>query len=76
MARTGGTFIVVDGPDGAGKTTLVRRLAARLRDAGCPVVLSRYDGMIHGFFPMGLVIERARHAVIDAVRELRAAFSA
>lgn len=50
--------------------------AARLRDAGTPVVLSRYDGMIHGFFPMGLVIERARDAVDEAVRELRAAFAA
>jgi acetyl esterase len=50
--------------------------AARLREAGCPVVLSRYDGMIHGFFPMGLVIERSRDAVDEAVRELRAAFRA
>ncbi len=48
--------------------------AARLREAGSPVVLSRYDGMIHGFFPMGLVIERSRDAVDEAVRELRTSF--
>ena len=28
-----GAFLVVEGPDGAGKTTLVKRLAARLREA-------------------------------------------
>ena len=43
-ARTGGTFIVVDGPDGAGKTTLVRRLAIRLRDAGREVLEVRQPG--------------------------------
>jgi thymidylate kinase len=34
-------FIVVDGPDGTGKTTLVRGLAQRLIEAGIPVVPAR-----------------------------------
>ena len=50
--------------------------ALRLREAGSPVLQTRYDGMIHGFFAMGGAIARGRDAVDDAVRELRAAFSA
>jgi acetyl esterase len=33
--------------------------AARLRSDGVSVSLSRYDGMIHGFFSMGGVFDRA-----------------
>lgn len=40
----GGMFVVVDGPDGAGKTTLVERLARRLRDAGHDLVQVREPG--------------------------------
>ena len=50
--------------------------ALRLREAGSPVLQTRYDGMIHGFFTMGGAIARGRDAVDDAVRELRAAFAA
>lgn len=41
---TTGRFVVVEGPDGAGKSTLVRALAARLRTAGHEVVEVREPG--------------------------------
>ena len=40
----GGWFIVVDGPDGAGKTTQARALADHLRDRGLDVLLTREPG--------------------------------
>src|SRR2546427_5723453 len=39
-----GLFIVVEGPEGAGKSTLVRWLAARLRADGRRVVAVRQPG--------------------------------
>ncbi len=54
-----GTFIVVDGPDGAGKSTLVRRLAIRLRAAGHEVLEVRQPGGTP-------VAEAARAAALDA----------
>jgi acetyl esterase len=45
--------------------------AARLAEAGVPVVQRRYPGMIHGFFAMGDELEAARQAFGDATRELR-----
>jgi acetyl esterase len=48
--------------------------AARLREAGVPVALSRYHGMIHGFFGMSAIVDRARDAVAEASRALRSAF--
>jgi acetyl esterase len=48
--------------------------AARLREAGVPVHLSRYDGMIHGFFAMSAFLDRARAAVAEAAEALRGAF--
>jgi len=39
-----GRFIVLDGPDGAGKTTQVKRLAASLEAAGLDVVTCRDPG--------------------------------
>jgi acetyl esterase len=49
--------------------------AARLAAAGVPVVQRRYDGMIHGFFGFSELIDRARDAVADAVRELQRGFA-
>ena len=54
-----GTFIVVDGPEGAGKTTLVGRLASRLRAAGHDVLEVRQPGGT----PLA---EAARAAALDA----------
>jgi acetyl esterase len=50
--------------------------AARLADAGVPVELRRFDGMIHGFFAMGGDLDRGREAVGWAADRLRAAFAA
>ena len=46
--------------------------ADRLRDAGVPVRLHRYEGLMHGFFRLPAVIDRSREALLeaaDAVRE-------
>jgi acetyl esterase len=47
--------------------------ARRLREAGVPVTLSRYDGMIHGFFGMNALLERGQEAVREAAAALHAA---
>lgn len=49
--------------------------AARLRAAGVPVELRRYDGMIHGFVPMLGALARAREAVADMGRALHTALA-
>jgi acetyl esterase len=48
--------------------------AERLKAAGVPTRLTRYAGMIHGFFGMTPMLEKARAAVDEACRELRGAF--
>lgn len=50
--------------------------AARLRAAGVRVQLKRYDGMIHGFFGMSALLDRARDAIQDAAAALQDAFAA
>jgi acetyl esterase len=49
--------------------------AARLREDGVPTTCTRYDGMIHGFFGMGSVLEQGRRAIEEAGRALREAFA-
>ena len=51
------------------------RYAEKLRDAGVPVQLTRYAGMIHGFFAMGAMIDQGRKAIEQAAAALRAAFA-
>jgi acetyl esterase/lipase len=51
-----------------------RAYAHRLEEAGVAVTLSRYEGMIHGFFRMPGVIDRANDALAEAAEALRAAF--
>lgn len=48
--------------------------AKRLQDAGVPTKLSRYDGMIHGFFTMTPLFDAGKRATDEVVGELRAAF--
>jgi acetyl esterase len=50
------------------------RYAERMRVAGTPVQLTRYDGMIHGFFTMGGIIDQGKTAIRQSAAALRAAF--
>ncbi len=50
--------------------------AAKLEGAGVSVTLTRYDGMIHGFFTMANALEDGRRAVDEAAAALRKAFVA
>jgi acetyl esterase len=49
--------------------------AERLRAAGVAVTLRDYDGMIHGIFRLGAVIDQGDEAVGEAAAALRAAFA-
>jgi acetyl esterase len=49
--------------------------ARRLRDAGVPVVSSRYTGMVHLFFRLTASLEPARKALLEVAAGLRSAFS-
>jgi acetyl esterase len=49
--------------------------AGRLREAGVPVTLTRYDGQIHGFFRMPAVMPRANDALDEAAAALGQAFA-
>ena len=49
--------------------------AARLRDDGVPVTVTRYDGMIHGFWQMSGLLQQSRDALQQAAEGLRSAFS-
>ncbi|HEV8420229.1 MAG TPA: alpha/beta hydrolase [Actinomycetota bacterium] len=50
-------------------------LAARLREAGVPVTLRRYDDMVHGFLIMGRYLDTARQGIEDVGRLLRQALA-
>jgi acetyl esterase len=50
--------------------------AARLRDAGVPVSLTRYSGMFHGFFRMTRLLDKAKAALDEVAASLRTAFQA
>ncbi len=49
--------------------------AARLRDAGVPVTLTRYGGVFHGFFRMTRFLDKARAALEEVAGSLRKAFA-
>ncbi len=50
--------------------------AKRLEAAGVRVICTRYEGMIHGFFGMHLLIDKAREALDQAATALRTALAA
>ena len=50
--------------------------AQRLQEAGVPVTLKRYDGMIHGFFSMAGVIDHSNKAIDETAAILKRAFEA
>lgn len=43
----------------------------RLKEAGVPVAISRYDGMVHGFFSMTALVPRAVDAEDEVAQALR-----
>ena len=47
--------------------------AKRLIEAGVETTATRYDGMIHGFFSMGAVVDKGQMAVDEASEALRSA---
>ena len=50
--------------------------AARLRDAGVPVTLTRYPGMFHGFVRLTNVLDKARTALDEIASSVQKAFAA
>jgi acetyl esterase len=48
--------------------------AARLAQSGVAATTTRYDGVFHGFFALGMVLDAAKQANEEAYAALRAAF--
>jgi acetyl esterase len=46
-----------------------------LRQAGVPVTITRYDGVIHGFFGMFNMIDKGRDAIRESAEALNKAFA-
>src|SRR5260221_14742748 len=48
----------------------------QLKEAGIPVTVSRYDGMIHGFMSLGPIFDQGKRGVGESAAALRVAFTA
>lgn len=48
--------------------------AGRLREVGNQVTVMRYNGMIHGFFGMGAVVDQGKQVIEEVAAGLRSAF--
>ena len=66
MTAAGGAFIVLEGPEGAGKSTLVRALGARLLAEGLPVLSVREPGGTPVAEAARKVALRSRHEMSPA----------
>ena len=51
------------------------RYGQRLKEAGVPTTMSRYDGMIHGFFGMDAILDKSKLAMAESVQALQNAFN-
>ena len=51
------------------------RYAARLKEAGVPTTMTRYEGVVHGFFGMSVLFDQARAAIDQAAAALRGGFA-
>ena len=70
-AAAPGRLITFEGPEGAGKSTVVRRLAERLRAAGRPVVETREPGGTRtGEQVRALLLDRAAAGLAPAAEAL------
>jgi acetyl esterase len=49
--------------------------AQKLQSAGTPVTLTRYDGMIHGFYGMQTVLAQSKQAIAQSAQALKQAFA-
>src|SRR5207249_6850029 len=49
--------------------------ARRLADAGVPTTVTRYDGVFHGFFALGTLLDAATQAHQESYAALREAFT-
>jgi acetyl esterase len=47
----------------------------RLKEAGVPATVTRYDGVFHGFFGLGAFVDGAKQANEDAYAALRTALA-
>ena len=47
----------------------------RLKAAGIPVTISRYNGMIHGFLSMAAIFAQGKQAIAECATALQAAFT-
>lgn len=48
--------------------------AAKLKAAGVPVTVRRYDGLIHGFFSIGAGVDKVQQAMAETTASLRQTF--